>query len=328
MAIMWRSGVALILLFVLVALAARLWLDGSKGTAGYEPRIRIAGGTVGGGQPAPLEASAGVHVAEDQREAPAQAEPPADLPVPAYVVRDPGGSGAVMTPQDPAELSRRPAAEDDVSAWQDEGAWTDPAEAEATTERDQPRERKMLPPGVPRPPQVALVAPVPRPIQTQKLLIVNVQQRLATLGYNMASIDGRSGMRTEAAVRDFQKSAKLPVDGRITEELLAQLDSAIRARAEARPRPVEVVPAAPPPPERKRGMFGSVLGGFQRLLGQDFDGINRPAELAAYCRGNADTWIYDFGREAFVYCGNVNADNLFTHPPARPATAEAAAPGR
>lgn len=327
MAIMWRSGVALILLIVLVALAARLWLDGSEGAAGYEPRIRIAGGIVGGGQPAPLVASGGGYVAEDQREAAAQATPPPDLPVPAYVVRDPGGSGAVMAPQDPDELSRRPAAEDDLSAWQDEGAWTDPAEAEATTERDQPRERRMLPPGVPRPAQVALVVPVPRPVQTQKLLITNVQQRLATLGYNIASIDGRSGMRTEAAVRDFQKSAKLPVDGRITEELLGQLDGAIRARAEARPHPVEVVPAAPPP-ERKRGVFGSVLGGFQRLLGQDFDGINRPAELAAYCRGNADTWIYDFGREAFVYCGNVNADSLFTHPSAKPATAEAAAPGR
>jgi hypothetical protein len=53
-----------------------------------------------------------------------------------------------------------------------------------------------------------------------------------------------------------------------------------------------------------------VLGGFQRLLGRDFDGVRRPGELAAYCRANSDTWIYDFGREASVYCGNVVAGQV------------------
>ena len=58
---------------------------------------------------------------------------------------------------------------------------------------------------------------------------------------------------------------------------------------------------------KKRDVFGSIFGGFQRLLGRDFDSVHRPGELAAYCHTNADTWIYDFGREAFLYCGNVIA---------------------
>lgn len=320
MAIMWRSGVALVLLIGLVVLAASLWLGGSDGATDDEPRIKIARGDRG--QPAPLMAAGDGRAAGNQLEAPGQAAPPADLPVPAYVVRNPDG-GAVAAPRGLVDLSRRPAAEDVLSARQDARTWADPADAQAGSEQGQPAEGRTFPPGAPRPAQVALVVPVPRPVQTQKLLIANVQQRLATLGYNIASIDGRTGLRTEAAVRDFQKGAKLPVDGRITEQLLERLDDAIRARAEARQHAVDVVPATPAPPERKRGVFGSVLGGFQRLLGQDFDGIQRPAELAAYCRGNADTWIYDFGREAFVYCGNVNADSLFTHAPAKP-VAEAA----
>lgn len=312
---MWRSGVALILLIGLVVLVGSLWLGGSDGAT--EPRIRIVAGK--GAQPAPSLAAGGDRAAGDQPEMPGQAAPAADLPVPAYIVRDPGESGVAPSPQDLTELARRPAAEDVLSAWQDERTWADPAEAEAAADRGEPDNSRIIPPGVPRPPQVALLVPVPRPVQAQKTLIANVQQRLATLGY-IVSIDGRSGMRTEAAVREFQKNAKLQVDGRITEQLLGQLDAAIRARAEARQQVVEVVPAAPaPPPERKRGVLGSVLGGFQRLLGQDFDGIKRPAEMAAYCRSNADTWIYDFGREAFVYCGNINANSLLTHGPAKPA---------
>jgi len=318
---MWRSGVALILLIGLVVLVGSLWLGGSDGATGHGPRIRIAGGAVPPSAPSP--AADGDGVSGDQPEAPAEPVPAADLPVPAYVVRDPGGSGVTAPPpQDFAELSQRPPAEDALWAWQDERTGADPAESEAAAGRGEPDNSRIIPPGVPRPPQVALVVPVPRPVQAQKALIANVQQRLATLGY-IVSIDGRSGMRTEAAVREFQKNAKLPVDGLITEPLLGQLDAAIRARAEARQQVVEVVPAAPAAPERKRGVLGSVLGGFQRLLGQDFDGIKRPAEMAAYCRSNADTWIYDFGREAFVYCGNVNANSLLTHGPAKPA-AEAA----
>ena len=64
-------------------------------------------------------------------------------------------------------------------------------------------------------------------------------------------------------------------------------------------------PAAKADSQQERGVFGTVLGGFQRIMGRDFNSVQRPGEITAYCRGNVDTWIYDFGREAFVYCGNV-----------------------
>jgi hypothetical protein len=48
--------------------------------------------------------------------------------------------------------------------------------------------------------------------------------------------------------------------------------------------PIVMSPGAAPNTEktRERSVFGSVLGGFQRLLGRDFDGVRRPGELAAY----------------------------------------------
>jgi hypothetical protein len=73
-----------------------------------------------------------------------------------------------------------------------------------------------------------------------------------------------------------------------------------------------MIPAPPrhPEPQQRRSVFASMMGGFQRLVGRDFDSSRRPDELATYCRGNAETWIYDFGREAFVYCGNVIASSV------------------
>jgi hypothetical protein len=99
----------------------------------------------------------------------------------------------------------------------------------------------------------------------------------------------------------------------------------MNSRTESR-RPEREGVAAPPPTAAtpsERGIVGSVLGGLQRLLGRDFNSVDRPAELAAYCHGNAETWIYDFGREAFVYCGNVNAGQVAVQA-ANPAPASSA----
>ncbi len=53
--------------------------------------------------------------------------------------------------------------------------------------------------------------------------ISQVQRHLTELGYEPGSIDGLVGPRTRAAVRRYQKDAGLPVDGRITQDLLARL---------------------------------------------------------------------------------------------------------
>jgi putative peptidoglycan binding protein len=141
--------------------------------------------------------------------------------------------------------------------------------------------------------------------------IADAQSKLAALGYDPGPADGRLGSRTEAAIRKFRKAARLPIDGLVDDRLLARLDAEAHTRAPSRRRELAAISpgAAAPKAEtpRERSILGSVLGGFQRLLGRDFDSVHRPAELAAYCRGNSDTWVYDFGREAFVYCGNVAA---------------------
>lgn len=140
---------------------------------------------------------------------------------------------------------------------------------------------------------------------------MEAQRQLAALGYDPGPADGRTGRRTDTAVRNFQRDTRNPVTGRIDAQLLAHLETERRMRAHLRQQELEAMSPAPPPktekPKQERGVFGAVLGGVQRLMGRDFDSIRRPDELTAYCRGNADTWIYDFGREAFVYCGNVLA---------------------
>lgn len=152
--------------------------------------------------------------------------------------------------------------------------------------------------------------PAPRPDAATVGQIAQAQSKLAALGYNPGPADGRLGSRTEAAVRKFRKDARLPPDGLIDDRLLARLDAEARARAPShRPDLAAIAPGPAPKAEqrRERSVFGLVLGGFQRLLGREFDSVRRPSELAAYCRVNTHTWIYDFGREAFVYCGDVVA---------------------
>lgn len=150
----------------------------------------------------------------------------------------------------------------------------------------------------------------PRPTnEATKRRIAQVQRLLAALGYDPGPTDGRLGRQTQAAVRKFERDVRMRISGRIDERLLARLETEMRLRTQPgrqEPEPMALPsPVAPKPPER--GVVASVLGGLQRLLGRDFDSLNRPAELAAYCHANAETWIYDFGREAFVYCGNVKA---------------------
>jgi peptidoglycan hydrolase-like protein with peptidoglycan-binding domain len=142
--------------------------------------------------------------------------------------------------------------------------------------------------------------------------IAEVQSRLAALGYDPGPADGRIGRQTGAAVREFQRDARMPVSGRIDDRLLAILKQEASSRAQLRQKELQGITASLPKAEQseERSIFGSLLGGFQRLLGRDFDSIRRPDELSAYCRANASNWIYDFGREAFVYCGNVIAGQL------------------
>lgn len=134
--------------------------------------------------------------------------------------------------------------------------------------------------------------------------IAVAQRLLLQLGYDPGPVDGLMGKQTRTAVQAFQKDFGLPPDGRVSDGFLTMLNDALYRQGAAREL---AVPPAPAPEEApSRGFFGSFLGGLQWLLGGRFDSVAHPDEFRQYCKANGDTWIYDFGRERFVYCGHVD----------------------
>ena len=57
-------------------------------------------------------------------------------------------------------------------------------------------------------------------------LIQNVQRMLIEIGYDPGIPDGYSGLRTEAAIRSFQRDANLETDGKIGKKTLKALKKA------------------------------------------------------------------------------------------------------
>jgi hypothetical protein len=323
---MWRFGIAAILLPVLVVLAADT-LFGGKGSRSvpdpYLPSSRhaVSGShsiVVEGGSPVRLSVAATDGNESDVRASEIRASLARDL-VDAGTRNGSGSRYDDVPPFNKEALAALPSASRSAG----EGWLEDPfSEAPglpspAARPADAASAKRPSAGGEPTGANVAsqlahlnVGEPVPRPDLATARQIAYAQSKLAALGYDPGPADGHLGSRTEAAIRKFQKDVRLPGDGRIDDRLLARLDTEVRPRAPSRPRElVAISPGAAPKTEkpRERSVFGSVLGGFQRLLGRDFDGVRRPRELAAYCRANTDTWIYDFGREAFVYCGNIVA---------------------
>lgn len=54
-------------------------------------------------------------------------------------------------------------------------------------------------------------------------IVQQVQVMLISLGYSPGSPDGRMGKKTGVAIREFQKARGLPVDGKVSTELHAQI---------------------------------------------------------------------------------------------------------
>lgn len=137
--------------------------------------------------------------------------------------------------------------------------------------------------------------------------IAEVQRLLTRLGYQIGDIDGVFGKRTELAIRSFQKRRGTSADGRISGTLIAQL-----RRAATRNQRAETAQARQPGytvPRRSEnaGWFTSMVAGYQRLVGHDFNSISRPRELQSYCRRQTDTWVFDEGSGGLRHCAQVNA---------------------
>ena len=55
------------------------------------------------------------------------------------------------------------------------------------------------------------------------------------------------------------------------------------------------------------GWLGSIVAGYQRFVGHNFNSVAHPSELQSYCRVQSDTWVFDEGSRRFLHCGQVTA---------------------
>lgn len=69
--------------------------------------------------------------------------------------------------------------------------------------------------------------------QEDRLKIAEVQAALLQLGYKVGEVDGKLGSKTKAAIKAFQKTQHLSVDGKVTPKLLEQLKLAIENKPSA-----------------------------------------------------------------------------------------------
>ena len=65
-------------------------------------------------------------------------------------------------------------------------------------------------------------------IRDRRDTIVDLQTRLARLGFYTDEVDGLLGPKTRSAVRLFQKQVGLPADGHPTPDMVARLQQAVR----------------------------------------------------------------------------------------------------
>jgi hypothetical protein len=93
------------------------------------------------------------------------------------------------------------------------------------------------------------------PEVASRATVARIQRGLAFVGYPPGPVDGLVGDRTRAAARAFQRDRGLPVDGRITGELLEELRLAASEGFQAPPQ----APAAADPQEALRVLIDELL---------------------------------------------------------------------
>lgn len=73
------------------------------------------------------------------------------------------------------------------------------------------------------------------PTQAQEALVYEAQELLSEMGYNPGNSDGVAGRQTTQAVRAFQQDLGMPVNGRISEDLIDTLHAALAESDEDTP---------------------------------------------------------------------------------------------
>jgi len=145
----------------------------------------------------------------------------------------------------------------------------------------------------------------------QETQVKIAQYLLSRLGYDPGPADGLAGQNTRAAVRAYQRDKGEAADGRITEALVNRLHAEVAGGGDRRLAEVEKEREMEERREREaevtrrrenKNVFANFLGGFQKVLGYEFNSTEDPDKMSAYCSKNVENWIYDFGTEQFVLC--------------------------
>ena len=99
--------------------------------------------------------------------------------------------------------------------------------------------------------------PKPKPISEEKSTsLKDVQRRLHELGYQPGPVDGITGWRTERAVRWFQATAKIQVDGVVGPQTETKLFASNAPRARASTKPTRTVSQSA---QRPSGSIASMI---------------------------------------------------------------------
>jgi peptidoglycan hydrolase-like protein with peptidoglycan-binding domain len=120
---------------------------------------------------------------------------------------------------------------------------------------------------------VKSAASATRSVQPDKT-VRRVQSHLAKQGYDPGPVDGLMGSRTVDAIREYQKAAGMPVDGKISDGLIASLEAGKHGKPGARTEPVTASMAtrAAKQPLPASGVFSAEYGDIQPIytLGDAF----------------------------------------------------------
>ncbi|MCZ8375056.1 MAG: peptidoglycan-binding domain-containing protein [Beijerinckiaceae bacterium] len=92
-----------------------------------------------------------------------------------------------------------------------------------------PTTRPVQAPAAPPAPVAAKPAETPAAAAPSDPLLADIQRELARRGFYKGEVHGRPGTATTQAIRDYQFSQRVPVDGRPSEALLKDLQTASRA---------------------------------------------------------------------------------------------------
>jgi peptidoglycan hydrolase-like protein with peptidoglycan-binding domain len=241
----------------------------------------------------------------------------AAAPKPPVIVPSPQGAGTVAERMARVIATGNPAAiRFEAGRLRQEGYTSQAAELErvaATIEAGQVKPPAPVVPGVPAPAPAPVKPPMPAPLPPVVIVtpplapvpvpqapapatiagpnlkrgssgarVLLVQQRLASLGYSLgkSGADGQFGPSTEAAVKAFQKSNGLGVDGIVgpaTQVVLAGTGAkgpapaaAVKPPAAVKPAPVvvkptPVLPAGPPPSSAPAGRAPTITAALRSL---------------------------------------------------------------